>query len=103
MRLFFLLAIHVPLAAQTVSQDRLREGITYLTSAELDGRMSLSPGDGLAINWLASEFRKAGLTPAYGDSYLQEVPLIGIRPDREATSLEVETRGQKKRHAVTVS
>ena len=44
--------------------------------------MSLQPGDEVAIQWIASEFAKAGLKPANGESYLQAVPLIEYRGDR---------------------
>ena len=43
----------------------------------------------MAIQWIASEFAKAGLKPLVGDSYLQPVPLIEFTADRALTSLVV--------------
>jgi hypothetical protein len=37
------------------------------------GRLSLTNGDHVAIEWIASEFAKAGLKPAFNGSYLQPV------------------------------
>jgi Zn-dependent M28 family amino/carboxypeptidase len=65
-----------------IKEDSLRADLTFLASDALQGRMSLQPGDEFAIQWIASEFAKAGLKPANGDSYLQAVPLIEYRGDR---------------------
>lgn len=67
----------------------LRADLTFLTSQPLQGRMSLQRGSEVAIQWIASEFAKAGLVPAAGGSFLQRVPLIEYRPDRESSSLTV--------------
>jgi hypothetical protein len=67
---------------ETIREDALRADLTFLASDALQGRMSLAAGDETAIQWIASEFAKAGLQPAAGGSYLQPVPLIEYRPDR---------------------
>jgi Zn-dependent M28 family amino/carboxypeptidase len=66
----------------SIKEDSLRADLTFLASDALQGRMSLQPGDEVAIRWIASEFAKAGLKPANGDSYLQAVPLVEYRGDR---------------------
>jgi hypothetical protein len=66
----------------SIKEDSLRADLTFLASDALQGRMSLQPGDEVAIQWIASEFAKAGLKPANGDSYFQAVPLIEYRGDR---------------------
>jgi hypothetical protein len=48
---------------QAIQQSVLRRDLTYISSDELAGRMSLQPGDDLAINWIAGQFAKAGLQP----------------------------------------
>ena len=42
----------------------LRADLSFLASDALQGRMSLQPGDDAAAQWIASEFTKAGLSPA---------------------------------------
>ncbi len=71
----------------TIREETLRADLTFLASDELQGRMSLQPGDATAIRWIESEFAKAGLKPAAGGSYLQAVPLIEYRPDRAQNSV----------------
>ena len=66
----------------SIREDSLRADLTFLASDALQGRMSLQSGDEVAIAWIASEFAKAGLKAANGDSYLQAVPLVEYRGDR---------------------
>jgi hypothetical protein len=66
----------------TIQESTLRADLTFLASDALQGRLSLQTGDSVAIEWIASEFAKAGLKPAAGGSYLQPVDLIEYRPDR---------------------
>ena len=66
----------------SIKEETLRADLTFLASDALQGRMSLQTGDEVAIAWIASEFAKAGLKPANGDSYLQAVPLVEYRSDR---------------------
>ncbi len=75
-----------------IHQSDLRRDLTYISSDELGGRMSLQPGDELATNWIAGQFAKAGLQPPVkGDTgklgYLQPFTLIEYRPDRNASSV----------------
>ena len=79
---------------ETIREDTLRADLTFLASDALQGRMSLQPGDETAMQWIASEFAKAGLQPAANGSYLQPVPLIEYRPDRAQNSVSL-TRGGK--------
>ena len=78
----------------TLNETSLRADLAYIASDKLAGRMSLQPGDDLAIAWIADEFAKAGLKPAATDatgkpSYLQSFELVEYRPDRSETHIEV--------------
>jgi hypothetical protein len=64
---------------------KLRADVTFLASDALEGRFSLQRGSGVAIQWIASEFAKAGLKPAASDSFLQPVPLVEYKKDRDGT------------------
>jgi hypothetical protein len=84
---------------QSIAESALRRDLTYLSSDQLGGRMSLQPGDELATSWIAGQFAKAGLQPPVKGkdgkpSYLQPVTLVEYRPDREASSITL-TRGGK--------
>jgi hypothetical protein len=103
--LFLALTIGIPAIAQsptipaaeskgyaTLNQSSLRSDLAYIASDQLEGRMSLQPGDEKAIQWIAAEFQKAGLQPAATDkvgkpTYLQSFNLIEYRPDRKESSL----------------
>ena len=65
---------------------RLKADLTFLSSDALEGRRSLERGSEVAIQWIASQYAKAGLKPLAADSYLQPVPLIEYTADRAATS-----------------
>lgn len=80
---------------ETIREDTLRADLTFLASDALQGRMSLQGGDETAIQWIASEFAKAGLQPVVNGNYLQPVPLIEYRPDR-AQNLVSLARGGKE-------
>lgn len=78
----------------TLNEASLRADLAYIASDKLSGRMSLQPGDDLAIAWIADEFAKAGLKPAATDatgkpSYLQSFELVEYRPDRSETHIEI--------------
>jgi peptidase M28-like protein len=86
-----LLSAQAPGRIQTgydfIQANRLKADLTFLASDALEGRLSLTRGSEVAIQWIASQFTAAGLKPVHGDSYLQPVPLIEYTPDREATAL----------------
>ncbi len=104
-------SLAAPLAAQsaipaaerpgfdTIQQSTLRHDLTWLSSDELEGRMSLQPGDDKAIQWIAGEFKAAGLKPIVPDAsgkpgYLQPITLVEYRPDRAASSITLTRAGQ---------
>jgi len=81
----------------TIGERNLRADPTFLASDALQGRMSLENGDSVAIGWIASEFKKAGLEPAFGDSYLQPVPVIEYRPDATLSNVTLRRCGAESR------
>ena len=62
-----LLCAQPPARVQTgydsIQPARLKADLTFLSSDALEGRMSLQRGSEIAIQWIASEFAKAGLKP----------------------------------------
>ena len=101
--LFFLAALafaqtrsRIATGLESVDAARLRADLTFLSSDALEGRRSLERGSEVAIQWIASEFAKAGLKPLVGDSYLQTVPIVEFTGDRENTSLVVQLGGRSE-------
>jgi Peptidase family M28 len=59
--------------AQSCSQPALRSNLYLLASDSFEGRLMGSHGDTLASNFVASQFKKAGLTAPYNGSYFQTI------------------------------
>lgn len=86
-----LLAQNVPPKANDASEiqhvldeikaDSLRTDLSYIASDQLQGRDTPSPGLDLAADYIAAQFRRAGLEPAVGDSYFQEAPILVEEPN----------------------
>lgn len=75
-----------------VSADSLRGNLSFLASDLLEGRATPSRGLDLAAEYIAAQFRRAGLEPAGDDGYFQTATLadLGDRGKRLAQSLGVE-------------
>ncbi|MEO7653147.1 MAG: M28 family peptidase, partial [Bryobacteraceae bacterium] len=78
------------LAAQSISGERIRAHVKFLSSNLLEGRgVGLRGGD-LATEYIATQFALAGARPA-GDNgtYFQKVPLVGIttEPDSKLSAV----------------
>ena len=80
----------------SIKASDLRADLTFLASDALEGRMSLERGSEVAIQWIAAEFAKAGLKPIADGSYLQPVPLVEYRADRQLSSLVLKANGKSE-------
>lgn len=93
--------VAVPQDLQTgwnaITEASLRSDEAFLTSDALQGRLSLTAGDKKSIDWIAGQFKQAGLKPANGGSYLQAVPLIEFTPDHENNYVALERAGKVSR------
>src|SRR5262249_49890859 len=84
-----------PALFNTISADRLMSHISTLSSDEYEGRAPGSHGEDLSINYVANQFKQAGLAPGNTDgTYFQKVPLAGIAPNKDAT-LHFKTAGKE--------
>src|SRR5262249_31679866 len=65
--------------AAAISADRIKADVVYLASDRLEGRGPGTRGEFLATEYLAAEFKRAGLQPV-GDrgTYFQPVPLVRV-------------------------
>ena len=79
-------------AMDHISADSLRGNLSFLASDLLEGRATPSRGLDLAAEYLAAQFRRAGLEPAGDDGYFQTATLadFGDRGNRLARSLGVD-------------
>ena len=68
-----------------ISDADIREPLKILSSDEFEGRLPTTEGEKKTIEYLVSEFTKAGLKPGNGDSFLQKVALMEITADPDMT------------------
>ncbi|PQA86434.1 M28 family metallopeptidase [Hyphococcus luteus] len=72
-----------------IDEADLRERIATLASDEFEGRAPATEGGMKTREYLISEMKEIGLEPGNGDSYEQEVPLVELTVDPEASSLSI--------------
>ena len=61
---------------EAISADSLRGHLSFIASDALEGRETPSRGLDVAAEYIAAQFRRAGLDPAAGDSYFQTANLM---------------------------
>src|SRR5271163_2423553 len=66
----------VAAALDQVRAAELRADLAYIASDELEGRDSPSHGLDLAAEYIATQFRGAGLEPGVGDSNFQNASML---------------------------
>ncbi len=77
-----------------LTANDLRADVSFLASDTLQGRGTPSPGLDVAAEFIASEFRRAGLDPAGDDGYFQTALFESVTPNFDGLKLTVETGGQ---------
>src|SRR5881628_2112684 len=103
MRVFVLLAAAVSALAadpkltpemqavtQHISAASLRGHLSFLASDLLEGRKTTSRGLDLAAEYIAAQFRRAGLEAAGDDGYFQTAVLTQVEPSSEGIELSLE-------------
>lgn len=68
-------------ALDGIQASDLRKHLSYIASDELEGRDSPSRGLDLAADYIATQFRLAGLEPGAGDSYFQSASMLVEEPN----------------------
>jgi hypothetical protein len=69
-----------------ISAERIKADVAYLASDRLEGRGPGTRGEELATEYLANEFKKAGLTPlGERGTYFQSVPLVRVVTSPQST------------------
>jgi hypothetical protein len=79
----------VQAALDRISADSLRGNLSFLSSDLLEGRDTPSRGLDIAAEFIASQFRRAGLEPAGDDGYFQTAHLVTRKANLEGFTLEL--------------
>lgn len=61
--------------ANVITAKALKEKLSVIASAEMEGRETASPGQKRAAAYIESEFKRMGLLPGNGNSYQQVYPV----------------------------
>src|SRR3954454_24585106 len=91
MKTVLLALAFIPLTqAQSISSERIRAHVKFLSSDLLEGRGVAVRGGDLAAEYIATQFALAGAKPAGdGGTYFQKVPLFGVQttPDSKLSAI----------------
>jgi hypothetical protein len=99
-RLLATLAAAVLAFAQTpaslrIAPNDLKADVSFLASDALEGRATPSKGLDIAAEFIASQFRRAGLDPAGDDGYFQTASFESVKPNLDGLELTLDIGGRK--------
>src|SRR5580704_13290994 len=77
-----------------ISGNSLRGNLSFLASDLLEGRATPSRGLDLAAEYVAAQFRHAGLEPVGDDGYFQTATVTVREPNREGFAMTVTAGGR---------
>jgi hypothetical protein len=92
------LAQTAPTARQIASRltaNDLKADVSFLASDALEGRATPSRGLDIAAEYIAAQFRRAGLEPAGDDGYFQTATFNSFKPNPEGPELTLDVDGKK--------
>ena len=86
---------------ERISEDSLRGHLSFIASDSLEGRATPSRGLDIAAEYIAAQFRRAGLEPAGDDGYFQTANWKQIEPvldgfELKLTSVPKPTRKRRR-------
>jgi Zn-dependent M28 family amino/carboxypeptidase len=74
-----------PPPSTDIEEAGFRDAIRILASDDFEGRKPGTAGEDKTVNYLVERFRKLGLKPGNGDTYLQQVPMVEILAGGDAS------------------
>jgi hypothetical protein len=77
--------------ASRLTPNDLKADVSFLASDALQGRGTPSPGLDIAAEYIAAEFRRAGLEPAGDDGYFQTASYGNLTPTVEGMEFTVDS------------
>jgi Zn-dependent M28 family amino/carboxypeptidase len=84
--------VKVPPPSTDIDETVFRDHVRVLASDDFEGRRPGTPGEEKTVAYLVDQFRKLGLKPGNGESFLQQVPMVEILAGTDA-SLSVAGHG----------
>src|SRR3954453_760830 len=90
-------AAQAPIAQQIATQltaNDLKADVSFLASDLLEGRGTPSRGLDIAAEYIAAQFRRAGLEPIGDEGYFQTATWKSLAPDPGSFSCEVRFGGE---------
>src|SRR5258708_12163759 len=66
----------VPPPSTDIDETVYRNHVRVLASDDFEGRKPGTPGEEKTVAYLVEQFRKLGLKPGNGESFLQQVPMF---------------------------
>ncbi len=88
----FRIAQDVQDALDRISADSLHAHVSFLASDSLEGRYTPSRGLMIAAEYIAAQFRRAGLQAAGDDGYFQTAAMLELAPNLDGFELVFESR-----------
>ncbi len=86
-------AVHAVL--DRISAQSMRGHVSFLASDALQGRATPSTGLEVAAEYIAAQFRRAGLEAAGDNGYFQSAKFIQFDPNKQGAKVELETGGKR--------
>jgi Zn-dependent M28 family amino/carboxypeptidase len=80
--------------ADALAAGDFAQHVRVLASDEFAGRDPVTPGEDKTVAYLLAQFERLGLQPAFGDSFVQEVPFQLRQGDLAASSARVMAGGE---------
>jgi hypothetical protein len=80
--------------SERLTANGLKADVSFLASDALEGRGTPSKGLDIAGEYIAAQFRRAGLEPAGDDGYFQTAPFTNVTPNAEGLAFALEAGGQ---------
>jgi hypothetical protein len=77
--------------AAHVRSNSLKADVSFLASDALEGRATPSRGLELAAEYIAAQFRRAGLEPVGDDGYFQSASFQSVKPNPEGLTFTLDT------------
>jgi len=75
-----------PPPSTDIDEDMLRADIRVLASDDFEGRLPGTAGEDKTVAFITARLRKLGLKPGNGDSFVQPVPVVELRPSADPTA-----------------
>jgi hypothetical protein len=99
MRLTLLAMVAAAAFAQTpaprIAANDLKADVSFLASDAMEGRATPSKTLDIAAEFIAAQFRRAGLEPAGDDGYFQTAAFQSVKPNPDGLELTLEIGGRK--------